>query len=185
MSNSPEITVPVQLDAGLFRSFFLFDALRRQRRWVGLAVFSVVLLVCAGVCLSQMGARQGALLMAILLAAVAVAVPAVYAVLLRRSINQQSKALGLERPHLVYRITVSEKGVAAAFPVPGKKDAVTSRPWAKLYGAWRVKGAVYLYPEAEKVYILPDGQVPGEADDLWALCAEKLGDKAHDLRRGK
>ncbi|MCD7837657.1 MAG: hypothetical protein LUG65_01945 [Clostridiales bacterium] len=183
MSNSPEITVPVQLDAGLFRSFFLFDALRRQRRWVGLAVFSVVMLICAGVCLSMMGTRQGALPMAILLAAVAVAVPAVYMALLRRSIRQQSKALGL--PRLVYRITVSEKGVAAAFPVPGKKDAVTSRPWAKLYGAWRVRGAVYLYPEAEKVYILPDGQIPGEAGDLWALCVEKLGDKAHDLRRGK
>lgn len=184
MAKKKETVISVRIDADAFRAFSVFDVFRRQRRWKSPALFAAILLAFAAVCLSQVGTRNGALLLAVVLMVLAVGVPAVYVGMFLRSVRQQSKKLGLEHPRLVYRIMLDEAGVSAASLAKQRGTGTETRwRWETLYGAWRVQGAIYLYVAENKAYILPDGQIPGNPDTTWTLCAEKLAEKAHDVRR--
>ena len=52
-----------------------------------------------------------------------------------------------------------------------KSEADVTLPWEKIYGAVRVKEAVYLYAVRTRAFILPDGQSDGDA---WALLKSVL-----------
>ena len=54
------ICVSVQMDEKSFHDFASFDLLRHNKGWQRPAVFTAILLVCAGICLSQIGKREGA-----------------------------------------------------------------------------------------------------------------------------
>mgnify|MGYP001336452235 CR=1 FL=1 len=75
---SQPISVSVQMDAASFHDFAAFDLLRHHKAWHRPLVFTAILLVSAGVCLSQVGQKDGAALLTVLLAVVALGVPAVY-----------------------------------------------------------------------------------------------------------
>ena len=72
------ICVSVQMDEKSFHDFASFDLLRHNKGWQRPAVFTAILLVCAGICLSQIGKREGAGLLTAVLAIVALGLPAVY-----------------------------------------------------------------------------------------------------------
>ncbi len=72
------VCVSVQMDEKSFRDFASFDLLRHNKGWQRPAVFTAILLVCAGICLSQIGKREGAGLLTAVLAIVAIGLPAVY-----------------------------------------------------------------------------------------------------------
>ena len=72
------VCVSVQMDEKGFRDFASFDLLRHNKGWQRPAVFTAILLVCAGICLSQIGKREGAGLLTAVLAIVAIGLPAVY-----------------------------------------------------------------------------------------------------------
>lgn len=72
------ICVSVQMDEKSFHDFASFDLLRHNKGWQRPAVFTAILLVCAGICLSQIGKREGAGLLTAVLAIVAIGLPAVY-----------------------------------------------------------------------------------------------------------
>ncbi len=65
------VCVSVQMDEKGFRDFASFDLLRHNKGWQRPAVFTAILLVCAGICLSQIGKREGAGLLTAVLAIVA------------------------------------------------------------------------------------------------------------------
>ena len=50
--------VSVQMDEKSFHDFASFDLLRHNKGWQRPAVFTAILLVCAGICLSQIGKRE-------------------------------------------------------------------------------------------------------------------------------
>ena len=54
------VCVSVQMDEKSFHDFASFDLLRHNKGWQRPAVFTASLLVCAGICLSQSGKREGA-----------------------------------------------------------------------------------------------------------------------------
>ena len=54
------VCVSVQMDEKGFRDFASFDLLRHNKGRQRPAVFTAILLVCAGICLSQIGKREGA-----------------------------------------------------------------------------------------------------------------------------
>ena len=54
------VCVSVQMDEKSFHDFASFDLLRHNKGWQRPAVFTAILLVCAGICLSQIGKREGA-----------------------------------------------------------------------------------------------------------------------------
>lgn len=72
------VCVSVQMDEKSFHDFVSFDLLRHNKGWQRPAVFTAILLVCAGICLSQIGKREGAGLLTAVLAIVAIGLPAVY-----------------------------------------------------------------------------------------------------------
>ena len=52
-----ELSVPVQIDADIFRDFAAFDVLQRQKRWRRPLVFALAMLVFAVICFAQAGSR--------------------------------------------------------------------------------------------------------------------------------
>ena len=53
------VCISVQMDEKGFRDFASFDLLRHNKGWHRPAVFTAILLVCAGICLSQIGKQIG------------------------------------------------------------------------------------------------------------------------------
>ena len=49
------LCVSVQMDEKSFHDFASFDLLHHNKGWQRPAVFTAILLVCAGICLSQIG----------------------------------------------------------------------------------------------------------------------------------
>lgn len=183
MPNHP-IVVPVQMDARTFRDFAIFDTMRRQKLWVRPAVFSGIMLAFAAVCFSQY-ARQGALLLGSVLAAVALGLPVVYFGSYFFSVRKQARQMGLATPKPVYRLCLSDVDDGVEVCAAGDQDKPEKAlhcAWGQLYGAWRAPGAIYLYAQPGKAYILPSGQIQGSADALWALCQKRMPGKCHEMR---
>ena len=65
---SQPISVSVQMDAASFHDFAAFDLLRHHKAWHRPLVFTAILLVSAGFCLSQVGQKDGAALLTVVLA---------------------------------------------------------------------------------------------------------------------
>ena len=60
---SQPISVSVLMDAASFHDFAAFDLLRHRKAWHRPLAFTAILLVSAGVCLSQVGQKDGAALL--------------------------------------------------------------------------------------------------------------------------
>ena len=60
---SQPISVSVQMDAASFHDFAAFDLLRHRKAWHRPLAFTAILLASAGVCLSQVGQKDGAALL--------------------------------------------------------------------------------------------------------------------------
>ena len=71
---SQPISVSVQMDAASFHDFAAFDLLRHRKAWHRPLAFTAILLVSAGFCLSQVGQKDGAALLTVVLAVVALGV---------------------------------------------------------------------------------------------------------------
>lgn len=104
------VCVSVQMDEKGFRDFASFDLLRHNKGWQRPAVFTAILLVCAGICLSQIGKREGAGLLTAVLAIVALGLPAVYFGTFFSNLSKQIKKLGLPRPF--YRLELDAAGLS-------------------------------------------------------------------------
>lgn len=75
---SQTISVSVQMTQKNFRDFRVFDVFRHQKAWKRPLIFAVILLTSAAICLSQVGKREGALLLTVVLTVVALGLPGVY-----------------------------------------------------------------------------------------------------------
>ena len=107
---SQPISVSVQMDAASFHDFAAFDLLRHRKAWHRPLVFTAILLVSAGFCLSQVGQKDGAALLTVVLAVVALGVPAVYFWTFFHSLSLQIKKMGLPRPF--YRLLLDDEGLS-------------------------------------------------------------------------
>ena len=103
---SQPISVSVQMDAASFHDFAAFDLLRHRKAWHRPLAFTAILLASAGVCLSQVGQKDGAALLTVVLSVVALGVPAVYFWTFFHSLRLQIKKMGLPRPF--YRLTLDD-----------------------------------------------------------------------------
>ena len=174
---SQPIQVSVTMDAASFQQFASFDLFRHQKRWQRPLLFTAILLVSSGICLSQVGAREGAALLAIVLAVVALGVPAVYFYTFFHNLRTNIKKLGLPRPF--YRLQLSDDGLSVWMAGEQDKPEPTHQyPWQSLHIAYRTPDAVYLYVQQTQAYLLNDGQ-----DAAWDFLQQKLpADRLRDLR---
>ena len=168
--NTRKITVNVKLDEKTFRRFALFDAFAVGKRWRLPAGFAAILIVCGGVCLLS-GKPQAGLLFAIL-TVIGLGMPAVYVGTYLWQVKKQSDAFGLKKPRAMYTVTLSPGGVTVHNDY--KPEPEVTLAWDKIFGAVRVKGAIYLYAVRTRAFILPSGQADAADGELWALLTASL-----------
>ena len=73
---SHTISVSTTMDGPGFHDFAVFDAFHHRKAWLRPAIFAAIMLAFAAVCLSQLGKRPGAGLLAAVLAIVGIGLPA-------------------------------------------------------------------------------------------------------------
>ena len=157
---SQPITVSVTMDAASFRRFRWFDLLQHNRIWKRPLVFTAILLVFAGVCLTQLNTRHEAGLLAGVLALVALGLPAVYFWNCAHGIKIFIQKLGLDKAAKpFYRLQLDETGLSIW--MAGEQDK-----------------AIYLYVHQTQAYLWNDSLDAG-----WeALKAHLPADRLRDLR---
>ena len=174
---SQPISISVQMDAASFHDFAAFDLLRHHKAWHRPLVFTAILLVSAGFCLSQVGQKDGAALLTVVLAVVALGVPAVYFWTFFHSLSLQIKKMGLPRPF--YRLELDAAGLSVWMAGEQNKTEPTNRyTWNTVYCAYRTKEAVYIYVQKNQAYLLNDS-----LDAAWSLLQASLpAERLHDMR---
>ena len=155
---SQPITVSVTMDAASFRRFRWFDLLQHNRIWKRPLVFTAILLVFAGVCLTQLNTRHEAGLLAGVLALVALGLPAVYFWNCAHGIKIFIQKLGLDKAAKpFYRLQLDETGLSIW--MAGEQDkAAPSRQcgWHHIHLAYRTENAIYLYVQQTQAYLWND-----------------------------
>ena len=172
------VCVSVQMDEKSFHDFASFDLLRHNKGWQRPAVFTAILLVCAGICLSQIGKREGAGLLTAVLAIVAIGLPAVYFGTFFSNLSKQIKKLGLPRPF--YRLQLDDAGVSVWMAgEQDKPEPSRQYPWQGIHLAYRTPDAVYLYVQQTQAYLV-NGE---ERDAVWDCLKTHLpASRLRDLR---
>ncbi len=176
---SQPISVSVQMDATSFHDFASFDLLRHHKRWRRPVLFTVILLASAGICLSQVGQREGAVLLTVVLAIVALGVPAVYFWTFFHNLSIQIKKMGLSQPKPFYRLLLNDEGLSVWMAGEQDKPEPTHQyPWQSIYIVYRVPGAIYIYVQQNQAYLLNES-----TDAAWTYMTEKLpADRLRDCR---
>ena len=174
---SQPISVSVQMDAASFHDFAAFDLLRHRRAWHRPLVFTAILLVSAGICLSQVNTKPGAGLLTVVLAVVALGVPAVYFWTFFHNLSIQIKKMGLPRPF--YRLVLDDKGIAVWMAGQLDKPEPTHQYlWHDVHLAYRTTNAIYLYVQQNQAYLLNE-----DLDAVWALLQSVLpADRLRNLQ---
>lgn len=177
---SQPITVSVTMDAASFRRFRWFDLLQHNRIWKRPLVFTAILLVFAGVCLTQLNTRHEAGLLAGVLALVALGLPAVYFWNCAHGIKIFIQKLGLDQAAKpFYRLQLDETGLSIW--MAGEQDkAAPSRQcdWHHIHLAYRTKNAIYIYVQQSQAYLWNTS-----LDAAWELLKANLpADRLHDER---
>ena len=172
------VCVSVQMDEKSFHDFASFDLLRHNKGWQRPAVFTAILLVCAGICLSQIGKREGAGLLTAVLAIVALGLPAVYFGTFFSNLSKQIKKLGLPRPF--YRLLLDDEGLSVWMAgEQDKPEASRKYAWHGMHLAYRTPNAIYLYVQQNQAYLLNESM-----DAAWSLLGSALpAASLHDCRK--
>ena len=171
--NRTEYTIPVKLDAKTFRRFSFFDTLRLRKRWVRPVVFALILIAFAVVALISRRPQSG--MIAAVLLAVGLGLPLVYFGSFLSSVNMQVARYGLDRPRRVYTVVLNADGVRVTNDQ--KAEDPVQMPWKEVQAAFRAKGCIYLYVNAARAFLLPDGQGSAPAEEIWEYLVKHMGDR--------
>ena len=168
--------ITVTLDGDTFRRFAWFDTMRLRRGWRRPVLFAAILGTCAAAAFAYAGTDANSVLLGVLLLAVGLGLPLVWVGMFARSVRRQVRAMKL--PRTVYNIDLTESGVTCWHTAGGA--AAETTPWAQVYSAWRRPGAVYLYVQPGRAYLLPAAGAAGD-EKLWAVLGAQLpADRLHE-----
>lgn len=164
------MTIQVILTEELFKTFTLFDMLRRRQIWRSPAIFASILSVCACVCFI-MHHVDGAVMLGTVLLIVGLGMPLVYFTSFAGSLKKQILASGLKRPQHVYTLCLTE--AAKGISVSNEKEHA-DYAWKDVHHVYRDKLATYLYMTPQRAFILPHSCIEEDPDALWQLIEKKL-----------
>ena len=165
------VTVHVKIDKAAFRSFGLFDTFRLKRRWRQPLTFSLILLASSACCF-VLHQKDGAIMLGCVLMSVALGLPAVYVGMFLSQLNAQAKKLRLDAPRPAYTLVMERAGVTVTNDMKEEEPVILK--WKQFAAAYRRKGCVYLYVNAARAFLLPDGQADVSPDELWAFLCDRL-----------
>lgn len=166
-----EIIIPVKLDAKTFKRFGWFDMFILRKRWVRPAAFAAIMLSFAVVALLS-GRPESSLIAAVLLA-VGLGLPAVYVGTFLFQVRAQAEAQKL--PRRVYTVRLDFDGVRVTNDQ--RREDAQSVKWADIPAAFRRKGCIYLYVSPARAFLLPNGQANVADDALWRYLKERIGER--------
>ena len=165
------VTIHVYMDGRIFRRFGVFNTFRLRRRWRSPALFSIIFIAFAAVCFCLRDAMQSTLLGLVLLA-VGLLLPACYFLSYFLQLNDQVRRLGIKTPKPVYTLVLGRRDVRITNDMKEEPEVVL--PWENAMGVWRDKKAFYLYANAARAFILPDGQSECSPAELWDFLSQCL-----------
>ena len=171
------ITVPVKLDEKTFKRFSRFDMFRLRKRWRRPVGFALILIAFAVIALVS-GKAQAAMLASVLLV-VGLGLPLVYFGTFFSQVNMQAAQRQLEKGRRVYTVKLDFDGVTVTNDQ--KEEPPVVLKWSEVQAAFQNKGCVYLYANAVKAFLLPDGQADAPDGEVWAYIVEHMGDRAKSL----
>ena len=174
------VTTHVRMDAGIFRRFGFFDTFVLRRRWVSPAVFSGIFVIFAVICFCLREKAQSTLLGGVLLA-VGLLLPACYFLSFYLQMNDQVRRLGIKKPKPVYSLVIGRSDIHITNDMKEEDEVVL--PWGNVMGVWRDRRATYIYANAARAFILPDGQSDCSPAELWDFAAQCLPDEKLHGRR--
>ena len=136
-------------------------------------VFALILIAFAAVALLS-GKAQAGLIAAVLLV-VGLGLPLVYFGTFFSQVNMQVARFRLDKPRAVYTVVLNADGVHVKNDQ--KEEAPVEVPWKDVQAAFRVRGCVYLYVNAARAFLLPDGQGDAPPEEVWGYLARHMGDR--------
>ncbi|MDO5436430.1 MAG: hypothetical protein Q4G19_08685 [Clostridia bacterium] len=164
------ITYHCRIDRKIFRRFAVFDTFILHKRWRLPAIFALIMTAFAIVCF--LSGKQQSWLPGTILLVIGLGMPAVYAGTFLSQVNKKAAALKLDKPRAMYTVVLSSGDVNIHNDFKQEQNVVL--PWEKVWGAVRVRDAVYLYAVPSRAFILPDGQADAPAGEVWAFLGECL-----------
>lgn len=171
----PLFTIPANLDRHDFVQFALFNTFRLKKRWKSPLIFFCIMAAFAAVCFAVRKTHDQAVLLGTVLLSVGLVLPAAWFLMFLSSVRAEAKKHGLSKTKAQYFTLLSRD----SFKVIRDKDEAAFS-WADLYMAYRVKGCIYLYANADRAYLLPDCE---DSDAAWDLICSRLPEeKKKDLR---
>ena len=171
---SNEIVIPVKLDEKTFKRFCRFDTLKLRRRWVRPVGFALILTAFAVAALLSRKEQSG--MIAAVLLAVGLGLPLVYFGTFFSQVNLQVAQRRLKPARAVYTVRLNWEGVQVTNDQ--KQEEPVRLKWSEVQAAFRARGCVYLYANAARAFLLPDGQASVSPDELWAYLVKHMGDRA-------
>ncbi len=179
-TNHDAFIAKVFMDAKILRKFAFFDTFRRQKRWTPVATFAALMTAFAVLCFALRSVNEQAVLIGTVLLFVGLGLPIVYVGSFFHSLQAKAKRLRLNQPRHAYTLTFQQSG--DGMHVEDSKESFLY-VWESLYHVFRTQDSFYLYVLVNKAFVLPIGQLSGDAEALWALLAEKLpAEKITDAR---
>ena len=163
----PPDGVDVWLDEKTYRTFAVFDGLIRTKSWRRPAWFAGVFTVLALVSFLAAGSRgEGKLLGAVLLL-VGLGLPASYFRRFFRMLGTRLDRLQLQRGsrRRAYFLALNAQEGTLQVTAPPAEPLVFSMTDA--FGVWLRPGAIYLYVQEDKVYIVPQSCASMGLQPLW------------------
>ena len=178
MKADKAITVEVSLDRKTFRDFALFDTFVLKKRWIRPAVFCGIMTVFAIAAL-LIGKEQSALIAGVLFA-VGIGLPAVYIISFLDQINSQAKKNRLSADRKIYTVTLGSEDIAVRHH--RQEGETLSVKWNDIAGIYRRRSCVYIYTDKNKAFLLPDGQADVTDSELWEYISEHAADNDNTLK---
>ena len=166
-----EIVIPVKLDEKTFKRFARFDMFILRRKWVRPLVFSLLLTAFAVIALLIKKEQSG--LIAAVLLAVGIGLPAVYIGTFLSQVNMQAVRRRLDPPRAVYTVRLTEEGIEAENKQ--KKEDPLRLSWGETWRAYRVQGCIYLYVSPARAFLLPGGQADASDAQVWGFLVQHMG----------
>jgi len=178
MSNE-SVTINVIIDDKIFTRFSNFESFYRRKAYLTPLIFAAILSVSAVFFLIIGNVLIGGLLLF-----VGLGLPAYRVSRILRAIKIQIKILDLKNPKTVYSLHFTEAPDGIEVTNHGDGDDPLRYTWSSIYGAYRVRGCIYLYVLPEKAYLLPDGQTVEGTDALIKILTKMLPpEKLHGFRK--
>lgn len=165
--NDLHITIPVTVDAALFRNFALFDTFNVKKRWKLPLIFAAIMLVSSLLCFSRYQAESQAVLIGSVLLTIGLGLPAIYFINFLWSIKTQIRRLGLNEPQFVYTVTLTE--ASDGIEVVTINGNTSRYDWSSIDGIYQRKNCIYLYVQSNHAYLLPDSNTAEQEEALKSL----------------